>query len=73
VFRGSTWAQLLACGASYYAGLTARCWIGAIAGLPCRVEIASEYRYRKAYVNAQHLVVTVAHSGETLNTWEAWK
>ncbi|ALQ96136.1 glutamine--fructose-6-phosphate transaminase (isomerizing) [Xylella fastidiosa] len=73
VFRGITGIQILACGTSYYAGLTARYWIEAIAGLPCHVEIASEYRYRKAYVNPQHLVVTISQSGETLDTLEALK
>lgn len=65
--------QILACGTSYYAGLTARYWIEAIAGLPCSVEIASEYRYRKAVANPKHLVVTISQSGETLDTMEALK
>ncbi|HHW4678293.1 MAG TPA: glutamine--fructose-6-phosphate transaminase (isomerizing) [Xylella sp.] len=73
VLRGITGIQILACGTSYYAGLTARYWIEAIAGLPCNVEIASEYRYRTAYVNPQHLVVTISQSGETLDTLEALK
>ncbi|MFT3754506.1 MAG: glutamine--fructose-6-phosphate transaminase (isomerizing) [Pseudoxanthomonas sp.] len=65
--------QILACGTSYYAGLTARYWIEAIAGLPCSVEIASEYRYRAAHANPRHLVVTISQSGETLDTMEALK
>src|SRR3546814_1936636 len=65
--------QILACGTSYYAGLTARYWIEAIAGLPCSVEIASEYRYRTAVANPKHLVVTISQSGETLDTMEALK
>ncbi|MFT3763282.1 MAG: glutamine--fructose-6-phosphate transaminase (isomerizing) [Pseudoxanthomonas sp.] len=65
--------QILACGTSYYAGLTARYWIEAIAGLPCSVEIASEYRYRAAYADPKHLVVTISQSGETLDTMEALK
>ncbi len=65
--------QILACGTSYYAGLTARYWIEAIAGLPCSVEIASEYRYRAAFANPRHLVVTISQSGETLDTMEALK
>jgi glutamine---fructose-6-phosphate transaminase (isomerizing) len=63
--------QILACGTSYYAGLTARYWIEAIAGLPCSVEIASEYRYRDAVANRQQLIVTISQSGETLDTMEA--
>ena len=65
--------QILACGTSYYAGLTARYWIEAISGLPCSVEIASEYRYRKAVANPKHLIVTISQSGETLDTMEALK
>jgi len=65
--------QILACGTSYYAGLTARYWIESIAGLPCSVEIASEYRYRAAYADPRHLIVTISQSGETLDTMEALK
>ncbi|MCD9029918.1 glutamine--fructose-6-phosphate transaminase (isomerizing) [Luteimonas sp. BDR2-5] len=65
--------QILACGTSYYAGAVARYWIEAIAGLPCTVEIASEYRYRKAVANPRHLIVTISQSGETLDTMEALK
>ncbi|QQP95525.1 glutamine--fructose-6-phosphate transaminase (isomerizing) [Lysobacter enzymogenes] len=65
--------QILACGTSYYAGLTARYWIEAIAGLPCQVEIASEYRYRAAVANPKQLIVTISQSGETLDTMEALK
>ncbi|TWI10289.1 glutamine--fructose-6-phosphate transaminase (isomerizing) [Aerolutibacter ruishenii] len=65
--------QILACGTSYYAGLTARYWIEAIAGVPCSVEIASEYRYRTVVANPKHLVVTISQSGETLDTMEALK
>ncbi|MFK3648783.1 glutamine--fructose-6-phosphate transaminase (isomerizing) [Lysobacter enzymogenes] len=65
--------QILACGTSYYAGLAARYWIEAIAGLPCQVEIASEYRYRAAVANPKQLIVTISQSGETLDTMEALK
>ncbi|WP_028919426.1 glutamine--fructose-6-phosphate transaminase (isomerizing) [Pseudoxanthomonas suwonensis] len=73
VLREVTGVQILACGTSYYAGLTARYWIEAIAGLPCSVEIASEYRYREAYADPRQLVVTISQSGETLDTMEALK
>ncbi|MBB3845986.1 glutamine--fructose-6-phosphate transaminase (isomerizing) [Xanthomonas arboricola] len=73
VLRDIDGVQILACGTSYYAGLTARYWIEAIAGLPCSVEIASEYRYRAAYANPKHLIVTISQSGETLDTMEALK
>ena len=73
VFAGVEGVQILACGTSYYAGSVARYWIEAIAGLPCSVEIASEYRYRKAVANPKHLIVTISQSGETLDTMEALK
>ncbi|KRG71629.1 glutamine--fructose-6-phosphate transaminase (isomerizing) [Pseudoxanthomonas dokdonensis] len=73
ILKGISGVQILACGTSYYAGMTARYWIEAIAGLPCSVEIASEYRYRAAYANPDHLVVTLSQSGETLDTMEALK
>ncbi|WP_312109245.1 glutamine--fructose-6-phosphate transaminase (isomerizing) [Stenotrophomonas indicatrix] len=73
VLSGIEGVQILACGTSYYSGLTARYWIEAIAGLPCSVEIASEYRYRAAYANSKHLIVTISQSGETLDTMEALK
>jgi glutamine---fructose-6-phosphate transaminase (isomerizing) len=73
VLRDIDGLQILACGTSYYAGLTARYWFEAIAGLPCTVEIASEYRYRKVVANPRQLVVTISQSGETLDTMEALK
>jgi glucosamine--fructose-6-phosphate aminotransferase (isomerizing) len=65
--------QILACGTSFYAGSVARYWLEAIAGLPCAVDIASEYRYRPVVANPKHLVVTISQSGETLDTLEALK
>lgn len=59
---------ILACGTSYHAGMVARYWIEAIAGLPCNVEIASEYRYRASVPNPRALVVTISQSGETADT-----
>lgn len=65
--------QILACGTSYYAGLTARYWIEALAGIPCAVEVASEFRYRQVVANPRHLLITLSQSGETLDTMEALK
>ena len=65
--------QILACGTSYYAGLVARYWLEDIAGIPCAVDIASEYRYRKVVANPRQLIVTISQSGETLDTMEALK
>ncbi|MGH8107539.1 MAG: glutamine--fructose-6-phosphate transaminase (isomerizing) [Arenimonas sp.] len=68
-----TSVQILACGTSYYAGLTARYWMEAMANIPCSVEVASEYRYRAAVANPNQLIVTISQSGETLDTMEALK
>ena len=73
VLRDIEAVQILACGTSYYAGLVARYWIEAIAGIPCAVDIASEYRYRDVVANPKQLVVTISQSGETLDTMEALK
>jgi len=73
VLRDVASVQILACGTSYYAGLTARYWIEALAGLPCAVDIASEYRYRDVVADPKQLVVTISQSGETLDTMEALK
>ena len=59
---------ILACGTSYHAGMVARYWLEAVAGIPCTVEIASEYRYRDSVPNPNQLVVTISQSGETADT-----
>jgi glutamine---fructose-6-phosphate transaminase (isomerizing) len=66
-------ALILACGTSYYAGLTAKIWLESIAGLPTQVEIASEYRYRDSVPNPRTLVVVISQSGETADTLAALK
>ncbi len=63
--------HIVACGTSYHAGLVARYWIEALAGLPCTVEIASEYRYRSPVVPKNTLFVTISQSGETADTLAA--
>ncbi len=63
--------QILACGTSYHAGLVARYWFESLAGVPCDVEIASEYRYREPMMRAGTLVVTISQSGETADTLAA--
>ena len=62
---------IIACGTSYHAGLVARYWLEAIAGLSCSVEVASEYRYRDSVPDPQTLVVTLSQSGETADTLAA--
>ena len=64
---------ILACGTSYHSGLVAKQWIETLAGMPCTVEIASEYRYRDSVPNAKSLVVVVSQSGETADTLAALK
>ena len=64
---------VLACGTSYYAGMTGKYWLEAIAGVPTTVEIASEYRYRQSVPNPRTLVVVVSQSGETADTLAALK
>ncbi|MDO8315650.1 MAG: glutamine--fructose-6-phosphate transaminase (isomerizing) [Rugosibacter sp.] len=59
---------ILACGTSYHSGLVARYWIEQLAGVPCTVEIASEYRYRVSVPNPDQLVVAISQSGETADT-----
>ena len=63
--------HIIACGSSYHAGLVARTWIESLAGVPCTVEIASEYRYRDAVVGADTLFLSISQSGETADTLAA--
>ncbi|WP_295582140.1 glutamine--fructose-6-phosphate transaminase (isomerizing) [uncultured Lamprocystis sp.] len=62
---------IVACGTSYHAGLVARFWLESLAGLPCTVEVASEYRYRRHVVPESALFVTISQSGETADTLAA--
>ncbi|MBK1719970.1 glutamine--fructose-6-phosphate transaminase (isomerizing) [Thiocystis violacea] len=62
---------IVACGTSYHAALVARYWMEAVAGVPCQVEVASEYRYRRHVVPEQALFVTISQSGETADTLAA--
>jgi glutamine---fructose-6-phosphate transaminase (isomerizing) len=63
--------HIIACGTSYHAGLVARYWIESIAGIPCKAEIASEYRYRSPVVRPGTLFLTISQSGETADTLAA--
>ncbi|WP_252178003.1 glutamine--fructose-6-phosphate transaminase (isomerizing) [Endozoicomonas sp. 4G] len=65
--------QIVACGTSYHAGMVARYWFEELAGIPCRIEIASEFRYRKFFVPEDCLFVTLSQSGETADTLAALK
>jgi len=73
IFKNIDSLLILACGTSYYAGLTAKYWIESIAKIRVSVEIASEYRYRDSVPNPRSLVVTISQSGETADTLAALK
>ena len=63
--------QIVACGTSYHAGMVARYWLESLAGIPCQVEVASEFRYRKVVVQQDTLFVSISQSGETADTLAA--
>ncbi|CAN8140857.1 L-glutamine--D-fructose-6-phosphate aminotransferase [uncultured Thiomicrorhabdus sp.] len=71
VFKSIHQLQIIACGTSYHAGLVAKYWLEDIIGLPCHVEVASEYRYRNPVIADNTLVVTISQSGETADTLAA--
>ncbi|MBI80852.1 MAG: glutamine--fructose-6-phosphate transaminase (isomerizing) [Gammaproteobacteria bacterium] len=68
VFEKVEAIQIVACGTSYHAGLVARYWLEGLAGLPCSVEVASEFRYRNKVVAPNTLFVSISQSGETADT-----
>jgi glucosamine--fructose-6-phosphate aminotransferase (isomerizing) len=70
-FAAAQGVHIVACGTSYHAGIVARYFIEHYARVPCRVEIASEYRYRNPVVPANTLMVTISQSGETADTLAA--
>ena len=72
-FREIDSLLILACGTSYYSGLTAKYWLESVAKIPTQVEIASEYRYRESVPNPNALVVVISQSGETADTLAALK
>ncbi len=63
--------QIIACGTSYHAGLIAKFWFEELAGIPCFVDVASEFRYRKHVVQPGTLFVAISQSGETADTLAA--
>ena len=71
IFSQSNQILILACGTSYHAGMVARYWLESVAGVPCNVEIASEYRYRESVPDPRTLVITISQSGETADTLAA--
>jgi glucosamine--fructose-6-phosphate aminotransferase (isomerizing) len=71
LFKSIRQIQIVACGTSYHAGMVARYWFEGIAGIPCQIEVASEYRYRSFVVQPNTLFVTLSQSGETADTLAA--
>ncbi len=71
IFSKVKHVQIIACGTSYHAGMTARYWLEQYANVSCSIEIASEFRYRKSVVHENSLLVTISQSGETADTLAA--
>ncbi|MEM1244368.1 MAG: glutamine--fructose-6-phosphate transaminase (isomerizing) [Pseudomonadota bacterium] len=71
IFDQTQQVKIVACGTSYHAGCVARYWIEQLAGIPCEVEIASEFRYRNSVVAPNSLFITISQSGETADTLAA--
>ena len=71
IFEKIKCVQIIACGTSYHAGLVAKYWIEDLLGVPCRVEVASEFRYRNPVLMPDSLIITVSQSGETADTLAA--
>ncbi|WP_420934238.1 glutamine--fructose-6-phosphate transaminase (isomerizing) [Alteromonas sp. A081] len=71
IFKQVKHVQIIACGTSYHAGMTARYWLEQYANVSCNVEIASEFRYRKSVVHPNSLLITISQSGETADTLAA--
>ncbi len=71
IFNKIQQVQIIACGTSYHAGLVAKYWFEDYIGLPCQVEVASEYRYRNPVIQNNTLFVTISQSGETADTLAA--
>ncbi len=71
VFNNIKKIQILACGTSYHAGMVARYWFEKLARIPCNIEVASEFRYRKPILEPDTLIVTISQSGETADTLAA--
>ena len=68
IFQEVSSVQIVACGTSYHAGLVAKHWLEGLAGMPCSVEVASEFRYRNKVVAPNTLFITISQSGETADT-----
>ncbi|MDH3871590.1 MAG: glutamine--fructose-6-phosphate transaminase (isomerizing), partial [Gammaproteobacteria bacterium] len=68
IFDSVKGVHIIACGTSFHAGMVGRYWLESLSGVPCSVEVASEFRYRKPVVRNNSLIVTLSQSGETADT-----
>ena len=71
LFKKVKHIQIVACGTSYHSAMVARYWLETFSGISCNVEIASEFRYRKSFVQPNSMIVTISQSGETADTLAA--
>ena len=71
IFKEIDSVYIIACGTSFHSGLVAKYWFEGIVGIPCMIEVASEFRYRKAVYSEKTLIVTISQSGETADTLAA--
>ena len=71
LLRDAKAVQIVACGTSYHAGLVAKYWVESLVGIPCQVEIASEYRYRRVVTLPKTLWIAISQSGETADVLSA--
>ncbi|OOZ39267.1 glutamine--fructose-6-phosphate transaminase (isomerizing) [Solemya elarraichensis gill symbiont] len=71
LFDGIKSVRIIACGTSFHAGMVARNWFEGLAGIPCQVEVASEFRYRHPVADPATLVIAISQSGETADTLSA--
>jgi glucosamine--fructose-6-phosphate aminotransferase (isomerizing) len=71
IFSSVNRIHIIACGTSYHAGMVAKYWAEDIIGMPCQVEVASEFRYRNPVIENHTLFVTISQSGETADTLAA--
>ena len=69
--RSISQVYIVACGSAYHVGMAAQYVIEDLAGLPVRVELASEFRYRKPLLDPDGLAVIISQSGETADSLAA--
>ncbi len=71
LIRETSQVHIVACGSAYHAGLAAQYLLEDLARIPARVEVASEFRYRKPILDSKALVIIISQSGETADSLAA--